>query len=82
MKLSVTKPESNELRDLYVGKKFRYKSKYGGSVENILCEDICVCETIKLKKGEPYIETFEISIISDKRNVYDLNELEFYEKVD
>jgi hypothetical protein len=34
------------------------------------------------KNGGLVIEKIEISIISDKRNVYDLNEVEFYEKVD
>lgn len=77
--MRVTKPGSDELRDQYVGRKFRYHSKYGGVVENILCEDISVTETIQIKNGEPYIESYEVSIISDKRNVYDLNDVEFYE---
>lgn len=77
--MRVTKPGSDELREQYVGREFRYHSKYGGVVENILCEDICICDTIRIKKGEPYIESYEISIISDKRNVYDLNDVEFYE---
>lgn len=79
--MRMTKPGSDDLRNQYVGKKFRYNSKYGGTVESILCEDICVCETIQIKKGEPYIESYEISIISDKRNVYNLKDVEFYEKL-
>jgi len=77
--MRLTKAGSDELRDRYVGRRFRYHSKYGGIVENILCEEISVCETIHIKKGQPHIESYEISIISDKRNVYDLNDVEFYE---
>lgn len=77
--MRMTKTGSEELRNKYIGRKFRYHSKYGGVVEDILCEDICVCETIQIKKGQPYIESYEISIISDKRNVYNLNDVEFYE---
>ena len=69
---------TRELRAKYVGLHFRYHSKYGGVVENILCEDICVCETIQIKNSEPYIESYEVIIISDKRNSYDLNDVEFY----
>lgn len=78
MNLRITKPGTQDLMDKYIGKKFRYKSKYGGIIENILCEDICICDTIEIRKGEPYIESYEISIISDKRNVYKLQEVEFY----
>ena len=77
--IQLTKPGSDELRVQYVGRRFRYHSKYGGVVENILCEDICVCATIQIKKDEPYIQSYEVSIISDKRNIYDLNDVEFYE---
>lgn len=65
----------------YVGKKFRYYSKHGGTIENILCEDVSVCEIINHKNGGVIIETEEISIISDKRNVYKLEEVEFYEEI-
>jgi hypothetical protein len=82
MNLRITKPGGEDLRQKYVGKKFRYNSKYGGTVENILCEDISICEIMNHKNGDLVIEKIEISIISDKRNVYDLNEVEFYEKVD
>lgn len=81
MRLSITKPGSEDLRNQYVGKKFRYNSKYGGTIENILCEDISVCEITMMKNGEPYVDSYEISIISDKRNVYNLEEVEFYEEV-
>lgn len=82
MNLRITKPGDEDLRQKYVGKKFRYNSKYGGHIDNILCEDISVCEIMNHKNGGLVIEKIEISIISDKRNVYDLNEVEFYEKVD
>lgn len=82
MNLRMTKPGTQELMDKYVGKKFRYNSKYGGTIENILCEDISICEIMNHKNGTLIVEKIEISIISDKRNVYDLNEVEFYEKVD
>lgn len=77
--MRVTKPGSDELRDQYIGRRFRYHSKYGGAVEDILCEDISVTEMIQIKNGETYIESIEISIISDKRNSYNLNDVEFYE---
>lgn len=67
--MRMTRPGSNEMRDQYVGKHFRYNSKYGGVVENILCEDVSVCETINHKNGGLVIEKIEISIISDKRNL-------------
>lgn len=79
MNTTTTKPELEELRNKYVGKLFKYNSKYGGTIENIMCEDISVADTILIKKGDPYIESYVISIISDKRNVYLLNEVEFYD---
>lgn len=79
MNLRMTKPGTQELMDKYVGKKFRYNSKYGGSIENILCEDISICEIMNHKNGGLVIEKIEISVISDKRNVYNLEEVEFYE---
>jgi len=81
MSLRITKPGSDELMEKYVGKKFRYHSKYGGTVENILCEDISITETIEHKNGETYVGLCEIYIISDKRNSYNLNEVEFYEEI-
>lgn len=81
MNLRMTKPGTEELMDKYVGKKFRYNSKYGGTTENILCEDVSVCEIMDHKNGGLVIEKTEISIISDKRNVYDLEEVEFYEEI-
>ena len=80
MNLRITKHGTQELMDKYIGKKFRYHSKHGGTVENILCEDISICEIMNHKNGGLIIEKIEISIISDKRNVYDLNEVEFYEE--
>ena len=81
MSLRITKPGSENLIEKYVGKKFRYHSKYGGVAENILCEDVSVCEIMDHKNGGLVIEKTEISIISDKRNVYDLEEVEFYEEI-
>ena len=77
--MRLTKPGPKELCDRYMGRKFRYNSKYGGHTDNILCEDISVTEIIQIKNGEPVIESYKIYIISDKRNVYDLNDVEFYE---
>jgi len=71
--------ENTEFKERYVGKKFRYNSKYGGTVENILCEDISVCEIINHKNGDVVVESIEVNIISDKKNVYKLTEVEFYE---
>ena len=77
--MRMTKTGSEELRNKYIGRKFRYNSKYGGHTDNILCEDISVTERIQIKNGEPIIESCEIYIISDKRNSYDLEDVEFYE---
>jgi hypothetical protein len=71
--------ESPKLKEKYLGKKFLYNSKYGGTVENILCEDISVCEIINHKNGDVVVESIEVNIISDKKNVYKLTEVEFYE---
>ena len=77
--MRMTRQGPEELRDKYIGRKFRYNSKYGGHTDNILCEDISVTERIQIKNGEPIIESCEIYIISDKRNSYDLEDVEFYE---
>lgn len=77
--MRITKQGPEELRNKYIGQKFRYNSKYGGHTDNILCEDISVTERIQIKNGEPIIESYEIYIISDKRNSYDLEDVEFYE---
>lgn len=77
--MRLTKPAPEDLCTQYIGRKFRYNSKYGGHTDNILCEDVAVTETIQIKNGEPVIESYEIYIISDKRNSYDLNDVEFYE---
>lgn len=79
MKLEVIRPDITEK---YIGKKFRYHSKYGGIVEDILCEDVNVCEIINHKNGDVLIESFEVKVISDKKNVYNLEEVEFYEEID
>lgn len=68
-----------ELKKRYIGKKFRYISKYGSPIENILCEDVSVVEHIEITNNKLFlIEDKDIMIISDKRNVYNLNEVEFY----
>jgi hypothetical protein len=77
--MRITKQGPEELRNKYIGRKFRYNSKYGGHTDNILCEDISVTERIQIKNGELIIESYEIYIISDKRNSYDLEDVEFYE---
>ncbi len=77
--MRMTRQGPEELRNKYIGRKFRYNSKYGGHTDNILCEDISVTERIQIKNGEPIIESCEIYIISDKRNSYDLEDVEFYE---
>ena len=77
--MRMTRQGPEELRNKYIGRKFRYNSKYGGHTDNILCEDISVTEIIQIKNGEPIIESCEIYIISDKRNSYDLEDVEFYE---
>ena len=64
MNLRMTKPGTEELMDKYVGKKFRYNSKYGGTTENILCEDVSVCEIMDHKNGGLVIEKTEISKVT------------------
>jgi hypothetical protein len=65
-------------RKMYEGKRFRYNSKYGNSVENILCHRVTVCETMKLVKGDWVPVPAEVILISDKGNCYPLKEVEFY----
>jgi hypothetical protein len=78
-----THTKEQDFRSMYVGRKFRYNSKYGSVVENILCRDITVIECIDIdSKGHVTIDDFELKIISDKNNVYDFNEIEFYENND
>jgi len=81
MDMRITKPGTKELMEKYIGKRFKYHSKYGGTIENIMCEDISICEIINHKNGGVIIETEEISIISDKRNTYDLKDVEFYDDI-
>jgi hypothetical protein len=62
----------------YIGKLFRYKSKYGGYVENILCEDISIHETLSVESGDVKINDVEIFLISNNRNAYSIKDVEFY----
>lgn len=69
----------SQLRKKYEGKTFRYNSKYGGpSVENILCRNIVVCETMKLVNMEWTPSPEEVIVVSDKGNSYALEDVEFY----
>jgi hypothetical protein len=77
--MTIRKSIDGECRNKYVGRTFKYQSKYGGLLENILCVDISVCETIEVKNEEVYIESYVIHIISDKGNVYNLDEIVFYD---
>ena len=63
---------------MYEGKRFRYNSKYGGFIDNILCHGVVICETMKLKKKDWVPVPSEIIIVSDKGNSYPLEEVEFY----
>jgi len=74
-----THTKEQDLRLIYVGRKFRYNSKYGGVVENITCKNVTVVERIEVFEGRVFVDDFELKIISDKNNVYDFNEVEFYE---
>jgi hypothetical protein len=67
-----------DIRKMYEGKRFRYNSKYGGFIDNILCRGVVICETMKLKKKDWVPVPSEIIIISDKGNSYPLEEVEFY----
>jgi hypothetical protein len=76
--------KDQDFRSMYVGRKFRYTSKYGSVTENILCRDVAVslCYDIEsiLKNEDPYTSAvIELQIISDKNNVYEFDEVEFYE---
>jgi len=64
----------------YVGKSFRYASKYGGYVENLICESISVTHHIDVDEHNQVTVTGQdVNIVSDKGNVYELNNVEFYE---
>ena len=66
------------IREMYEGKRFRYNSKYGSSIENIFCHRVVICETMKLVKKDWAPSPAGIIIISDKGNCYPLEEVEFY----
>jgi hypothetical protein len=69
-----------EYSELYKGKLFRYHSKYGGTVENILCDGVSIKETLSVESdGNVHIVDIMVSLISDKGNVYELKQVEFYE---
>lgn len=63
---------------LYKGKHFRYRSKYGGTVENIICKDVSTHEKISISKEGIEITNVEIFLISDRGNAYSIKEIEFY----
>lgn len=67
-----------EYNELYKGKLFKYHSKYGGTVENIICDGVSVHEKFSVKNGEVQTVDIELSIISDKGNVYEFKKIEFY----
>jgi hypothetical protein len=68
-----------EYNELYKGKLFRYHSKYGGTVENILCDGVSIKETLSVEGGSNvHIVDVEVSLISDKGNVYEFKQIEFY----
>lgn len=71
------------LRAKYEGKRFKYKSKYGGIVDNLLCTDVSIEYDISkdahTQTDEFVVTRKKISIISDKNNVYELDNVEFYE---
>jgi hypothetical protein len=71
------------LRAKYEGKRFRYKSKYGGFIDNLLCTDVSIIYEISTNTRTPtdefVITRKKISIISDKNNIYELDNIEFYE---
>jgi hypothetical protein len=68
---------------MYVGRKFRYNSKYGSVTEDILCRDVTVtvCHKIDwMSKDDTQFNAYiELQFISDKNNVYEFDEVEFYE---
>ena len=69
-----------EYSELYKGKLFRYHSKYGGTVENILCDDVSIKETLSVEsESNVHIIDVTVSLISDKGNVYEFKRVEFYE---
>lgn len=79
--------EVYKYHELYKGKLFRYHSRHGGTVENILCDGVSVHETITLDPPNPDEGSYgncrvvgvEVFLISDKGNVYNINEIEWYE---
>ena len=79
MRLDKNRPD---YESMYIGKQFRYHSKYGGVVENITCKNVTVCERLEVFEGRVFVDDFELIIISDKDNCYNFNEVEFYENND
>jgi hypothetical protein len=75
--------KDHDFRSMYVGRKFRYTSKYGSVTEDILCRDVTVtvCHKIAwMSKDDTQFNAYvELQFISDKNNVYEFNEVEFYE---
>lgn len=75
--------KDQDFRSMYVGRKFRYTSKYGSVTENILCKDVAVSlcyniESIINNEDPRTCAVIELQFISDKNNVYEFNEVEFY----
>ena len=69
-----------EYSELYKGKLFRYHSKYGGTVENILCDGVSIKETLSVESNSNvHIVDVTVSLISDKGNVYEFKRVEFYD---
>lgn len=74
----------------YIGKRFRYYSKYGGITEDITCKDFAIVHRISRGDNSLTITSFgteninipgltlDVEVISDKGNVYNIMDIEFY----
>lgn len=81
-------------RAYYIGKRFRYYSKYGGVTEDIVCKDFAIIHRLSRGFNSLTITSFDtgsidipgltldIEIISDKGNVYAIKDIEFYKDHD
>jgi hypothetical protein len=77
-------------RSCYIGKRFRYYSKYGGVTEDIVCKNFAIIHRMSRGDNSLTITRFDatslnisemsldIEVISDKGNAYDIKDIEFY----
>lgn len=63
-------------REQYIGQKFSYKSKYGGFLDGLICDGVHY--TIE---GNEHGSKFNIYVISEKNNVYEIENVYFKNEI-